>query len=519
MAGMTTAAQRRRGSASAAGHRLTPGSQSGWRSRSPPAFRSSPRLRPARWRGSLSASTLRPRSCRPARTLSVPGGGAIQRYPQRVGGLPVLGAEAVAVGARAARRPSIVSDSTVAGLDPADRSGGDLAAARRSPRPAPRRGAERLRAPGERAARRRPRQRAARLARSRCRRRSRSPTYVVTVDARTRREAPVARHARTRPAAALDLQPEPGRRAGQLLGLKDRNDKDYALLDLAAAPGDARAAHERRRAASRAPTSTSRLGKKGKKVCAPGRRLHRRSTRSDNEFEAVMAYFHIDRTRLYVDSLGLSKPLRAKPQKVFARRDPRRQLVLLVDDPRAGARDRRGRRRRGRRRDHPRVRPLAPGPGVAGVAAARRQGATMGEGFGDYMAAAMSALTTGGSPFDTCIFDWDGISYSPTGTCGRRADRTLRRQEGARRSATRRSTASARSGRRLCSGCATALGNDAGGQSIMDRVVLEANFLLHQKSNFKRRRQGADRRRPDCSTPARTSPHDRGDDATTRKFC
>ena len=54
----------------------------------------------------------------------------------------------------------------------------------------------------------------------------------------------------------------------------------------------------------------------------------------------------------------------------------------------------------------------------------KREGQTMGEGFGDYMAAAMSTLTTGGSEFDTCIFDWDGISYSPDGTCGRFADMT-----------------------------------------------------------------------------------------------
>ena len=35
-----------------------------------------------------------------------------------------------------------------------------------------------------------------------------------------------------------------------------------------------------------------------------------------------MAYFHIDRTRAYADSLGLSQPLRSKPQKVFANAIP-----------------------------------------------------------------------------------------------------------------------------------------------------------------------------------------------------
>ena len=41
-------------------------------------------------------------------------------------------------------------------------------------------------------------------------------------------------------------------------------------------------------------------------------------TRSSDLFEPLMAYFHVDRTRAYVDSLGLSRTLRAKPQKVRA---------------------------------------------------------------------------------------------------------------------------------------------------------------------------------------------------------
>ena len=39
----------------------------------------------------------------------------------------------------------------------------------------------------------------------------------------------------------------------------------------------------------------------------------------------------------------------------------------------------------------------------------------MGEGFGDYMAAAMSAADHRRLPFDPCIFEWDATSYSSTG--------------------------------------------------------------------------------------------------------
>ena len=43
-----------------------------------------------------------------------------------------------------------------------------------------------------------------------------------------------------------------------------------------------------------------------------------------------MAYFHVDRTRAYVDSLGLSEALRSKAAEGARERDPRRQLLLLA---------------------------------------------------------------------------------------------------------------------------------------------------------------------------------------------
>ena len=52
------------------------------------------------------------------------------------------------------------------------------------------------------------------------------------------------------------------------------------------------------------------------------------------------------------------------------------------------------------------------------------EGASMGEGFGDYLAAVMSFRVTGGSPFDPCMFEWDATSYVP-GNCARRADKAL----------------------------------------------------------------------------------------------
>ena len=136
-----------------------------------------------------------------------------------------------------------------------------------------------------------------------------------------------------------------------------------------------------------------------------------------------MAYFHIDRTRAYVDSLGLSEAAARQAAEGARERDPGRQLLLLVDDPVDDARH--GGVDDGEDADvivHEYGHSLQD-QAVKGAFGRTIATGSMGEGFGDYLAAAMSALVTGGNPgFDACIFDWDSISYSPTG-CGRRADR------------------------------------------------------------------------------------------------
>src|ERR1041384_8020959 len=47
--------------------------------------------------------------------VTVPGGGLVQRYDQRVGGLPVLGAETV-IAAPSGGQPEVVADSTATGI-------------------------------------------------------------------------------------------------------------------------------------------------------------------------------------------------------------------------------------------------------------------------------------------------------------------------------------------------------------------------------------------------------------------
>ena len=409
--------------------------------------------------------------------VTVPGGSLVQRFQQRVGGLPVLGAEAV-VAAPSEAPAVLVSDSTAPDVQPRDpapaisRASAVRAALAGTP-------AKRLRAPAK-----------AKLgidpAGDRLAWRVTLPSaepvadYEVTLDARSGRVLryrDVLQHAT---GTAAIFNPNPVVEQGGYAGLKDRKDKDSPLLTSLRITLPLQRITSGKGCLSGTYVDV-RVGKHGKKVCEPS--LDFTSvTRSNNRFEALMAYFHIDATRSYVDSLGLSRPLRAKPQKVFADAIPddnsfysstTRELVLGtggVDD--------------GEDADvivheygHSLQDQASPG------ALRKREGATMGEGFGDYVAAMMSNLTTGGSPFDTCIFDWDGISYSPTGTCGRLANRTYDVKK-AEHKCRKEIHCVGEVWSSTLFALRTALGNDPQGRSIMDRDVLEGNFMLTRKSGF-----------------------------------
>ncbi len=265
-------------------------------------------------------------------------------------------------------------------------------------------------------------------------------------------------------------------------GLKDRNDKDYPLLTNLRVPVTLENIIDNGKGCLKGTLVDARVGESGKKVCAPGYDFTA-VTRSQDDFEALMAYFHIDRERTYADSLGLSQPLRQKAQKVFADAIPddnsfyssqTQELVLGtggVDD--------------GEDAD---VISHEYGHSLQDQAAPhslqRSEGGSIGEGFGDYMAATMSDLTTGPSPWDTCIFDWDGIAYSPTGTCGRVADVKTNLTTAERKCQKEIHCV----GQVISStffGLRQQLGNDVNGQSIMDRDILEANFMNSKGTTYK----------------------------------
>jgi hypothetical protein len=410
--------------------------------------------------------------------VAVPGGGAIHRFNQRSGGLPVLGAEAV-IAAPAAGPARVVVDRTVRAVSPEARrptlsrrdavasatQAHDVAALRAAPRtrlgidPASSRIAWEVRLAAARPL----------------------GDLVVRVDARTGRVLRSRDLLRTATASATLFDPNPVVTQGGYTGLRDNRDRDSAQL-----------------AALRKPVALERMT--GAKGCLRGRyvdvRLGRRANpvckrsldfsgvdRERDVFEALMAYFHIDRARFYIDSLGLSERLRLKPQRVRANGiaednsyfSPFQRAITLgtggVDD--------------GEDADV-----IVHEYGHSVQDQARRffgeslEGAAIGEGFGDYLAAAMSAQVTGGDArFDPCMFEWDAVSYT-SNRCARRTDRGLTKPQANRR-CHREPHCVGEAWASALWELRAALGSDPAGRSIGDRVVMESNFMLARTSGFR----------------------------------
>ena len=88
----------------------------------------------------------------------------------------------------------------------------------------------------------------------------------------------------------------------------------------------------------------ARTGKTKKKVCKSSRNFNS-VTRHDDRFEALMAYFFVNRAQEYIQSLDMGVPINQRRAVRQGRRDPRRQLLLFTGRPPDDARDRRRRRR------------------------------------------------------------------------------------------------------------------------------------------------------------------------------
>lgn len=414
--------------------------------------------------------------------VAAPGGGAILRYRQRAGGLGVFDAEVV-IANPAGKAPILVADTTVAGLDTAGAPPASIGHGEAIRRALAANGVERLRAaararlgvdPGSGRV-------AWQVSLAAARPLADLRVLVDAVDGAEISSRDLLWRAEAR-ANLFDPNPVVSQRSYS--GLRDARDRDSDLLTALRAPVALPRITSARGCLSGA-YADARLGKRSTRVCRPSLDFTG-VTRSSDRFEALMGYLHVDRTRAYVEGLGLSRALRRKPQRVRANGigadnsyySPLTHAMTLgtggVDD--------------GEDADvivHEYGHSLQD-QAVQGFGRGVQAG-SMGEGFGDYLAAAMSALRTGGDPeFDACIFDWDGVSYSPTG-CGRRADKSRTLGQAKRRC-----------GREIhCLGETWSgalyelrglLGDDPQGRSVVDRITLESHFMLARRAKFE---QGA----------------------------
>jgi len=160
-------------------------------------------------------------------------------------------------------------------------------------------------------------------------------------------------------------------------------------------------------------------------VCAPGADFAG-VTRADDQFEALMAYVHVDRTAAYLESLGLITRMLMRPLPVVANGsekddsdyDPAMRLITLgsggVDD--------------GEDADtivheygHALQDAQVPDFGESD------QGGAIGSGFGDYLQAATDAQRATSATFNPCMSEWDGMDFSEPAPvqCVRRTDGDL----------------------------------------------------------------------------------------------
>jgi len=304
---------------------------------------------------------------------------------------------------------------------------------------------------------------------------------LVSVDAVSGRVLSSRDLLRRATASASLFDPNPVVTQGGSSGLRDAKDRGSTQLGSLRRP----VTLERllgRRGCLRGEYAEVRLGPQTKRVCRRSRAWEDVG-RARGSFEALMAYFHIDRTRGYVESLALTRDLRRKPQRVHANAyrpdnsyfSPFQRLIVLgtggVDDGEDGdvivheyghsVQDQQ--------------RHLFP---------ATAQGEAIGEGFGDYLAAAMSSLSTGGEDrFDTCMFEWDAISYTNR-RCARRTDKEITLQR-----ANRRCRRQIHCVGEAWSGALWelrgALGFDAEGRSVGDRIVLQSQFMYARRTGFR----------------------------------
>jgi fungalysin metallopeptidase (M36)/thrombospondin type 3 repeat protein/peptidase YpeB-like protein/fungalysin/thermolysin propeptide len=214
-------------------------------------------------------------------------------------------------------------------------------------------------------------------------------------------------------------------------------------------------------------------------VCRPNRDFSS-LTRSMNGFEPVMAYFHIDRTQAYIQSLRFGNVLNRQVRAIAnafpddnSAFDPLTGEILLGS---GGADDGEDGdvivHEYGHAVQHDQV---------AGFGQSV-QGGAMGEGFGDYLAAALDAQRAPSATFNPCIGEWDQLGTGDPATlpCVRRTDLDLTAADVGPGSSC---NAEIHCAGQAWSGALWAIRARLGGETA-DRLVIQSHFSLTPSAGF-----------------------------------
>jgi len=413
--------------------------------------------------------------------LTLSGGATIYRYHQRVDGVPVLGSGAV-VNDPPGVPPALVGDSTHESIEAPPsaeigheqaiaiaRDGADATELRSAPR------ARLAIRPGE------------------------GSTLVWVVDlpsAQPLADFEVLVDARTGAVlSAQDLlrrfqagharlyKPNPVAQLGSYSGLKsDHNNTDTKLLQEVRERVRLKGINDGQHCL-RGQWAIAKLHRAHRDVCRSSLNW-RDVTRSNDKFEALMAYFHIDRAQRYIQSLDVGEPINERSTTAYA--DAIRldnsfysPISKKITYGKGGVDDAEDADVIVHEYGHAVQDNQDPG-GFQGSG-----GAAMGEGFGDYMAVTLT-METPGLPDPAraalCVFDWDGVSYSPANPpCGRRSG-ISKGLDDLRPSCNLDPHCRGKVWSSALWNLRNALGTDADGRVIIDRVVLASHFLIATQS-------------------------------------
>jgi hypothetical protein len=304
---------------------------------------------------------------------------------------------------------------------------------------------------------------------------ARSPfaSFEVLIDARTGSTISIRDVLRRLTGSAALFDPNPVVTQGSRAGLADNGDADSSALT-----------------ALRTPVTLQRLSGN----CLSGQWVNATLptgdvcksdrdwsavTRSDGRFEALMAYFHLDRAQAYVQSLGFTNVMN-RQLRVHADDFPddnsyydtgTKELYTGV----GGVDDAEDAEVMDHEYGHAIQDDQVPDFGTpAGAVQAR----AMGEGFGDYFSAALATTFTPSPAFDACVGEWNELPFG--NDCLRRVDGTA--------TATDLGPGTSCDAEEHCygqawSGALWAIRASIGGATT-DRLAIQSQFSLLQDSDF-----------------------------------